>query len=139
MRKLNCTVNFIESILCLFICFFFKISYLNYVIRILFSVKFIWRINEPQKSWHVSLYLLFETDYEDDFDIRPATKKTVEGKELFVGNYIISAGCYHQFCMLYKKTTSFSYEGIYKRSLPYLLKVTSHCKLKKKRFLALDC
>lgn len=77
--------------------FFFKISYLNYVIRILFSVKFIWRINEPQKLWHVSLYLLFETDYEDDFDIRPATKKTVEGKELFVGNYIISAGCYHQF------------------------------------------
>ena len=62
--------------------FFFKISYLNYVIRVLFSVKFIWRINEPQKSWHVSLYLLFETDYEDDFDIRPATKKTVEGKEL---------------------------------------------------------
>ena len=97
MRKLSCTVNFIESILCLFICFFFKISYLNYVIRILFSVKFIWRINEPQKLWHVSLYLLFETDYEDDFDIRPATKKTVEGKELFVGNYIISAGCYHQF------------------------------------------
>jgi len=40
---------------------------------------------------------LFETDYEDDFDIRPATKKTVEGKELFVGNYIMSAGCYHQF------------------------------------------
>lgn len=24
----------------------------------------------------------FETDYEDDFDIRPATEKTVEGKEL---------------------------------------------------------
>ena len=111
---------------------FFKISYLNYVIRILFSVKFIWRINEPQKTWHVSLYLLFETDYEDDFDTRPATKKTVEGKELFVGNYITSAG--HQYCMLYKKTTSFSYEGIFKRSLPYLLKVTSHCKLKKKDF-----
>ena len=35
--------------------------------------------------------------------------------------------------MLYKKTPSFSYAGIYKRSLPYLLKVTNHVKFKKKK------
>ena len=136
MRKLNCTVNFIEGILCLFIFFFFKISYLNYVIRILFSVKFIWRINEPQNLWHVSLYLLFETDYEDDFDIRPATKKTVEGKELFVGNYIISAGCYHQFI---KKDSKFLlWRNLWEKpSLPTESNESLQIQ-KKKRFLTLD-
>ena len=53
----------------------------------LFYVKFIWRINETTKLWDGLLCLLFETDYEDDFDIGPATKRTVEGKELLTKLY----------------------------------------------------
>ena len=38
------------------------------------------RKHEPKASWHGLLYLFLETDYEDGFDIRSATKKTVKGK-----------------------------------------------------------
>ena len=42
---------------------------------------------QTTKLWDGLLCLLFETDYEDDFDIGPATKRTVEGKELLAKLY----------------------------------------------------